>query len=122
MLHHPHLKRLLPAGILTGLVLATVLAFTWRDMSRTSADAVQTGTTLTTATPADTEAGRAESEQLRKALDTMRLREQEYQAQIEAANRTIAQLQAGTSARRADDRHGRTNHTRTREHREDQDD
>jgi hypothetical protein len=43
MLQNPRLKHLLAAGMLTGLVLATLIAFAWRGTSRTATDAAHRG-------------------------------------------------------------------------------
>lgn len=79
------LKHLLAAGILTGLVLATVIALAWRDTSRAGANAMQTGATPTMSSPESTDTWRTENEQLRQAVETMRVREQAYQTQLELA-------------------------------------
>src|SRR5688572_11548171 len=89
MQQHHRLKHLLAAGILTGLVLATVIAFAWRDNSRADVNATKTNATPTMSAPEGTDTWRAENEQLRHAVATMRVREQAYQTQLEAANRTI---------------------------------
>src|SRR5687768_9588335 len=97
MRQHHRLKHILAAGTLTGLVLATVIAFAWRDTSRADANATKTNATLTMSAPEGTDTWRAENEQLRHAVETMRAREQAYQTQLEAANRTILQLQDGAT-------------------------
>lgn len=112
MRQHYRLKHLLAAGILTGLVLATVIAFAWRDASRADANATKTNATLTMSAPEGANTWRAENEQLRDAVETMRAREQAYQTQLEAANRTILQLQDGATQPRHDDddKHGEPEH------------
>jgi len=114
------LKHLLAAGILSGLVLATVIAFAWRDTSR--ADATQTGATPTMSASQGTDTWRAENEQLRQAVETMRVREQAYQTQLEAANRTILQLQDGATQPRHDDDDEHGEHEHEDEHGEDKHD
>jgi hypothetical protein len=122
MLQNPRLKHLLAAGMLTGLVLATLIAFAWRDTSRTAADATQTTATLTMAAPAGTDTGQAENAQLRQAVATMRAREKEYHTQLEAANRTIMQLQEVAANPRGGDPDAHEDHEHADEHREDDDD
>jgi hypothetical protein len=97
------LKHLLAAGILTGLVLATVIAFAWRDTSRAGANAMNTGAAQAMSSPESTDTWRTENEQLRQAVETMRVREQAYQTELEAANRTILQLQDGAANTHDDD-------------------
>ena len=91
------LRNILAAGALTGLVLATLIAFGLRNRPGEATAAEATPQTVTTGADQGTTAGegslQAENEQLRSALQTMQEREQQYQAQIEAANRTILQLQ-----------------------------
>lgn len=127
MLQHHRLKHILAAGILTGLVLATVIALAWRDSSQADANAPKTNATLTMSAPEGTEAWRAENEQLRHAFETMRVREKAYQTQLEAANRTILQLQDSMANPRDDDHdeddHGEhEEHKHEYEHGEDKDD
>ena len=122
MQQHHRLKHLLTAGILTGLVLATVIAFAWRDTSRADANATKTSATPTMSAPEGTDTWRAENEQLRQAVATMRVREQAYQTQLEAANRTILQLQDGATQPRDDDDEEHREHEHEYEHREDKDD
>ena len=104
MLQNHRLKHLLAAGILTGLVLATLIAFTWRDATRADAAATQTNAPPEMSVSEGTDALRAENAQLRNAFATMQAREKEYHTQLEAANRTILQLQ-DTAANRHDDEH-----------------
>jgi hypothetical protein len=122
MLQNPRLKPLLAAGILTGLVLATLIAFAWRDTSRTAADATQTTATLTMAAPEGMDAWQAENAQLRKAFETMRAREKEYQTQLEAANRAILQLQKVAATPRDGDHDEHEEHEYAYTHGEDKDD
>jgi hypothetical protein len=97
-MHSNRLKNILAAGALTGLVLATVIAFAWRDLGQADAAATDTQPVTVTATSVeeDVNALQAENQQLRDALVTMQEREQQYQTQLEMANQTILQLQAGT--------------------------
>jgi TolA-binding protein len=98
-MQNKRLKNVLAAGALTGLVLATIMAFAWRDAGRANATPTEKQNTTTT-TPPETQgvdALQAENEQLRSALETMQMREQQYQAQLEAANRSILQLQDAAS-------------------------
>lgn len=110
------LKHLLAAGILTGLVFATVIAFAWRDTSRPDANAMKTGATLAMSVPESTDTWRTENEQLRQAVETMRVREQAYQTELEAANRTILQLQDGAANARYDDHDEHGEHEYEDEH------
>ena len=112
MRHNHRLKYLLAAGILSGLVLATVIAFAWRDTNRADANATKSDATLTMSAPEGVDTWRAENEQLRQAVETLRVREQAYQTQLEAANRTILQLQDGATQPRHDDddEHGEPEH------------
>jgi hypothetical protein len=110
------LKHLLAAGILTGLVLATVIAFAWRDTSRAGANAMNTGAAQAMSSPESTDTWRTENEQLRQAVETMRVREQAYQTQLEAANRTILQLQDGAANAHADDHDDHGKHKYEDEH------
>lgn len=116
------LKHLLAAGILSGLVLATVIAFAWRDTSRADANATKAGATPTMSAPEGTDTWRAENEHLRQAVETMRVREQAYQTQLEAANRTILQLQDGAANARHDDHEAYEEHEHEDEHGEDKHD
>jgi hypothetical protein len=106
----PRLKHLLVAGILTGLGLATVVAFTWHDASQADTAATRTTASLTTSAPAGTDALQAENKQLRHAFATMQAREEEYRTQLEAANRAIVQLQVVAANRRDDDHDKREEH------------
>lgn len=99
-MRHERLRNILAAGALTGLVLATILAFGWQDARRTEAqDDVRREAG---AVPAE-DALRAENEQLRQAVDTLQQREGAYQSQIEVANQTIRQLEGTGSGRFEDD-------------------
>jgi hypothetical protein len=120
MLRNPRLKHLLAAGLLTGLVLATLMAFTWRNTSRD--DATKTTATLTMSAPAGPDTLQAKNEQLRKALATMRGREKAYQTQLEVANRTILQLQNVATDPRHGDHDEHEEHQHAYEHGEDKDD
>lgn len=97
-MRHARLRNILAAGALTGLVLATILAFAWQSApadSQPAATEVPTADTL-----------RAENQQLRQAVNILQQREAAYQSQIEAANQTILQLQAAGGSRfQNDDRH-----------------
>ncbi|MDT8305128.1 MAG: hypothetical protein RRC07_04275 [Anaerolineae bacterium] len=91
------LRNILAAGLLTGLVLATIVAFGWQEVR---------GSDRAPASSTNEESLRSENEQLRQALDVMQQREASYQTELEAANQTIEALQspAVTSAgRRYDD-------------------
>lgn len=83
------LRNILAAGLLTGLVLATIVAFGWRDAR---------GTEAAPATAESAGSLEAENEQLRQALDTLQAREASYQAEIEAANQTIRELESSTTS------------------------
>lgn len=90
-MRHGRLRNILAAGALTGLVLATMLAFVWQSKASEPQPV--------TVDASGTDALRIENEQLRQALDTLQQREAAYQSQIEAANQTILKLQAaGDSA------------------------
>lgn len=93
-MRHGRLRNILAAGALTGLVLATIIAFAWQS---TPADAQPAAGVPTTDTL------RAENQQLRQAVDTLQQRESAYQSQIEAANQTILRLQAANDGQFVDD-------------------
>jgi hypothetical protein len=122
MLQNHRLKHILAAGILTGLVLATVVAFAWRDNRRADANATKTHAALSTSAPEGTDAWRAENEQLRNAFETMRVREKAYQTQLAAANRTISQMQEDATRPRDDDRDEHGEHEHPYGHGKDNDD
>lgn len=94
-MRHSRLRNILAAGALTGLVLATIIAFAWQS---TPADAQPAAAGAPTA-----DTLRAENEQLRQAVDTLQQREAAYHSQIEAANQTILQLQAANNGQFVDD-------------------
>jgi TolA-binding protein len=88
------LRNILAAGLLTGLVLATMVAFGLRDARGTEAASISAESAGSLET---------ENEQLRQALNTLQAREAGYQAEIEAANQTILELQSSTASSRYDD-------------------
>jgi S-adenosylmethionine synthetase len=94
-MRHARLRNILAAGALTGLVLATILAFAWQSAPT---DAQPASTEVPTAGTLS-----AENEQLRQAVNILQQREAAYQSQIEAANQTILQLQAAGGNRFQDD-------------------
>jgi hypothetical protein len=97
-MRHAKLRNILAAGALTGLVLATILAFAWQGPSagaQPEATGVPTVDSL-----------RAENEQLRQAVSILQQREAAYQSQIEAANQTILQLQAANGSTSLNSRRG----------------
>jgi hypothetical protein len=98
VMHNNRLKNILAAGAVTGILLATFIAFAWRDLGQADAAAMGSQSVTETAPSAaqDSSALQAENQQLRDVLATMQEREQQYQAQLEMANQTILQLQAGT--------------------------
>lgn len=96
-MRHGRIRNILAAGALTGLVLATLLAFAWQRQPTGS----QSATVRMEAS--NTDSVRADNEQLRQAVDALKLREAAYQQQIEAANQTILQLQAQKSGQFVED-------------------
>lgn len=105
------MKAIFVAGGLTGLVLVTVLVLGLRSagaaneggvlgaVSAPAAPEEALGMNDTAAAPASVDAAQlrtllGQNQQLRGAVETMQAREREYQRQIEAANRTIDQLQS----------------------------
>lgn len=86
---------ILAAGILTGLVLAVIVAFGWGKSGTTDA-ADPSPTTISVPSqnqPDSVNALQAENEQLRATLNTMQTREEAYQAQLETANQRILEMQ-----------------------------
>jgi len=92
---------ILAAGVLTGLVLAVIVAFSWGQRNEIeAAESTPATITLPAEDPPDSVEGlQAENEQLRAALDVLREREETYRAQLETANQTILQLQQDSGAR-----------------------
>lgn len=92
------LRNILAAGLLTGLVLATIVAFGWQEVR---------GNDSVPASGTSAQSLQSENEQLRQALDLMQQRETSYQAEIKAANQTIQELQSAapeTAGYRYDER------------------
>ncbi len=96
-------KGILAAGTLTGLVVVTLLALGFSNIGAKSGDE-ETGVTEPTPVvvqqPVDNSADEAAVQawqdytaQLENTVNTMQSRENEYQAQLEAANQTIIGLQ-----------------------------
>lgn len=97
-------KGILAAGSLTGLVLITILALGFQGLGAAAGDGTQTAvsepTPIVIQQP-ETGVGADEAVQawqiysgdLENTVQTMQQREAQYQAQLEAANQTILQLQ-----------------------------
>jgi len=92
---------ILAAGVLTGLVLAVIVAFSWGQRNEIeAAESAPVTLTLPAEDPPDTVEGlRTENEQLRAALAVYQEREGTYRAQLETANQTILQLQQDSGTR-----------------------
>lgn len=102
-------KGILAAGTLTGLVLITILALGFGNLradrnADVAAETAVSPVNVSTATTASSAAGAQINEEavqawqqysaeLEETVRTMQTREAAYQAQIEAANQTILQLQ-----------------------------
>lgn len=129
MLRNQRLKPFLMAGALTGLVLATIVAFTWSGATvseDTTPPAIMQENSPTASSSAVLQ---AENAQLRSLLNTMQEREKSYHAQLEAANRSIMQLQDTVRMTPHDDHEGDDSHQRPSrrsnrhsKHKEDEDD
>ena len=93
------LKGMIAAGTLTGLILITVVVLSIRN-ANAAAEAISTPLTITQNQP-DTaltgqeavQAWQTYSAELENTIRVMQDREAQYQAELEAANATILQLQ-----------------------------
>lgn len=91
--------------MLTGLVLAVVLAFAWRTSDETEA-AQPSPATITIpeeAAPDSLDGLKAENEQLRSALNLLQQRDEAYRSQLEQANQTILEMQQSSATVRFED-------------------
>ena len=90
-------KGILIAGTLTGLILMTLLAFSFTNVAtlfaRDDAQVVQPAQSLESNAPVDSQALQEYATELESALQTMQQREAEYQQQLQAANQTIIEMQ-----------------------------
>ncbi len=98
------IKGILAAGTLTGLVLITILALSWGNVSGAAANAPAEPAAIVQPMATDAATLQAQNVQLQNALQTMQAREAQYQAQIEAANQSITQLQSQPVAQSANSR------------------
>lgn len=83
------IKGILAAGTLTVIVIASVLAFGNFDFARADSNA-----STAVPTPAETQQIVQQQQALQETLTVMQQREAEYNAQLQAANQTIARLEA----------------------------
>ena len=100
-------KGILIAGTLTGLILLTMLAFGFANVSalfgRDDAQtvppvpALQPGQALESSAPADIQALQDYVLRLESTVQTMQLREAQYQQRLQAANQVIVEMQQAQS-------------------------
>ena len=98
------IKGILAAGTLTGLVLITILALGWDSVGGAAANTPVEPAAIVQPMATDAGALQAQNVQLQNVLQTMQAREAQYQAQIEAANQTITQLESQPVAQSANSR------------------
>ena len=85
-------KSIIAAGSLTGLVLATVLALGFRDLTQVTQTTTPAPEIILQPLPPDSTADPTVAE-LQAQIDALLAREGQYQAVIEQANQTIIDLQ-----------------------------